>query len=137
GNVVSDPGLFFRISTAVTLTGGTMFLMWLGEQITPRGIGNGISLIILSGIVAELPSALANMLELGRQVALSTGLILGVIVMAVAVIACIVFMERAQPRLLTQHPKAQVRNKMFERASSHLPLTLTTWGVFPPIFASS
>src|SRR4030088_2459651 len=102
GNVVSDPGMFFRLSTAITLTGGTMFLMWLGEQITSRGIGNGISLIILSGIVAELPSALANMLELGRQGALSTGLILVVIVMAVAVIAFIVFMERAQRRLLIQ-----------------------------------
>ena len=93
GNVVSDPGMFFRLSTAITLTGGTMFLMWLGEQITSRGIGNGISLIILSGIVAELPSALANMLELGRQGALSTGLILIVIIMAVAVIAFIVFMS--------------------------------------------
>ncbi len=111
GNVVSDPGFFFRISTAVTLTGGTMFLMWLGEQITSRGIGNGISLIILSGIVAELPSALANMLELGRQGALSTGLILIVIVMVVVVIAFIVFMERAQRRLLIQYPKRQVGNK--------------------------
>src|SRR6266446_5981841 len=105
GNVVSDPGMFFRLSTAITLTGGTMFLMWLGEQITSRGIGNGISLIILAGIVAELPSALASMLELGRQGALSTGLILVVIVMAVAVIAFIVFMERAQRRLLIQYPK--------------------------------
>src|SRR5215470_9298007 len=111
-NVVTDPGYFFRISTALTLTGGTMFLMWLGEQITSRGIGNGISLIILSGIVAELPSALANMLELGRQGALSTGLILIVIIMAVAVIAFIVFMERAQRRLLIQYPKRQVGNKM-------------------------
>src|SRR6266581_1503881 len=108
GNVVSDPGLFFRLSTAITLTGGTMFLMWLGEQITSRGIGNGISLIIMAGIVAELPSALANMLELGRQGALSTGLILIVIVMAVAVIAFIVFMERAQRRLLIQYPKRQL-----------------------------
>src|ERR1700722_18266012 len=108
GNVVADPGMFFRLSTAITLTGGTMFLMWLGEQITSRGIGNGISLIILSGIVAELPSALANMLELGRQGALSTGLILIVIIMAVAVIAFIVFMERAQRRLLIQYPKRQV-----------------------------
>ena len=124
GNVVSDPGMFFRLSTAITLTGGTMFLMWLGEQITSRGIGNGISLIILSGIVAELPSALANMLELGRQGALSTGLILIVIVMAVAVIAFIVFMERAQRRLLIQYPKRQVGNKMFEGQSSHLPLKL-------------
>jgi len=137
GNVVSDPGLFFRISTAVTLTGGTMFLMWLGEQITSRGIGNGISLIILSGIVAELPSALASMLELGRQGALSTGLILVVIVMAVVVIAFIVFMERAQRRLLIQYPKRQVGNQMFEGQSSHLPLKLNTSGVIPPIFASS
>src|SRR6516162_8520036 len=137
GNVVSDPGMFFRISTAITLSGGTIFLMWLGEQITSRGIGNGISLIILSGIVAELPSALANMLELGRQGALSTGLILIVIVMAVAVIAFIVFMERAQRRLLIQYPKRQVGNKMFEGQSSHLPLKLNTSGVIPPIFASS
>src|ERR1700724_2290833 len=137
GNVVADPGMFFRLSTAITLTGGTMFLMWLGEQITSRGIGNGISLIILSGIVAELPSALASMLELRRQGALSTGLILVVIVMAVAVIAFIVFMERAQRRLLIQYPKRQVGNKMFEGQSSHLPLKLNTSGVIPPIFASS
>src|ERR1700675_4349837 len=137
GNVVADPGMFFRMSTAITLTGGTMFLMWLGEQITSRGIGNGISLIILSGIVAELPSALANMLELGRQGALSTGLILIVIIMAVAVIAFIVFMERAQRRLLIQYPKRQVGNKMFEGQVSHLPLKLNTSGVIPPIFASS
>jgi len=137
GNVVSDPGIFFRLSTPITLTGGTMFLMWLGEQITSRGIGNGISLIILSGIVAELPSALANMLELGRQGALSTGLILIVVAMAVVVIAFIVFMERAQRRLLIQYPKRQIGNKMFEGQSSHLPLKLNTSGVIPPIFASS
>ena len=125
GSVVSAPGWFFRISTAITLTGGTMFLMWLGEQITARGIGNGISLIILSGIVAELPSAIAGMLELGRQGALSTGLILLILVMAVAVIAFIVFMERAQRRLLIQYPKRQVGNQMFEGQSSHLPLKLT------------
>ena len=137
GNVVSDPGWFFRISTVITLTGGTMFLMWLGEQITARGIGNGISLIIMAGIVAELPSAIAGMLELGRQGALSTGLILIVIVMAVVVIAFIVFMERAQRRLLIQYPKRQVGNRMFEGQSSHLPLKLNTSGVIPPIFASS
>jgi preprotein translocase subunit SecY len=137
GNVVSDPGMFFRISTAITLTGGTMFLMWLGEQITARGIGNGISLIIMAGIVAELPSAIAGMLELGRQGALSTGLILIVVVMAVVVIAFIVFMERAQRRLLIQYPKRQVGNRMFEGQSSHLPLKLNTSGVIPPIFASS
>jgi preprotein translocase subunit SecY len=137
GQAVADPGLFFRISTVITLTGGTVFLMWLGEQVTSRGIGNGISLIILSGIVAQVPSALAGMLELGRQGALSTGLILVVIVMAVGVIAFIVFMERAQRRLLIQYPKRQVGNRMFEGQSSHLPLKLNTSGVIPPIFASS
>ena len=137
GSVVSEPGIFFLISTTITLTGGTMFLMWLGEQITARGIGNGISLIILSGIVAELPSAIAGTLELGRQGALSTGLIFVVIVMVVAVIAFIVFMERAQRRLLIQYPKRQVGNRMFEGQSSHLPLKLNTSGVIPPIFASS
>jgi preprotein translocase subunit SecY len=137
GQTVTDPGFFFRISTVITLTGGTMFLMWLGEQVTSRGIGNGISLIILSGIVAELPAAIAGTLELGRQGALSTGLILVVVVMAVAVIAFIVFMERAQRRLLIQYPKRQVGNRMFEGQSSHLPLKLNTSGVIPPIFASS
>jgi preprotein translocase subunit SecY len=137
GSVVGDPGFFFRISTVITLTGGTMFLMWLGEQITQRGIGNGTSLIIMSGIVAQLPSAVAGTLELGRQGALSTGLILVVLVMAVAVITFIVFMERAQRRLLIQYPKRQVGNRMFEGQSSHLPLKLNTSGVIPPIFASS
>ncbi|MBN8961493.1 MAG: preprotein translocase subunit SecY [Rhizobiales bacterium] len=137
GNVVSQPGMFFLISTALTLTGGTMFLMWLGEQITARGIGNGISLIIMAGIVAELPAALASTLELGRQGALSTAVILAILVMVVVVIAFIVFMERAQRRLLIQYPKRQVGNKMFEGQSSHLPLKLNTSGVIPPIFASS
>jgi preprotein translocase subunit SecY len=137
GNVVAEPGLFFRLSTTITLVGGTMFLMWLGEQITSRGIGNGISLIIMAGIVAELPSAIAGTLELGRQGALSTVLILAIIIMAVAVIALIVFVERAQRRLLIQYPKRQVGNKMFEGQSSHLPLKLNTAGVIPPIFASS
>ncbi len=135
--MVADPGFFFRISTVITLTGGTMFLMWLGEQITQRGIGNGTSLIIMSGIVAQLPSAIAGTLELGRQGALSTGLILVVLAMAVAVITFIVFMERAQRRLLIQYPKRQVGNRMFEGQSSHLPLKLNTSGVIPPIFASS
>ncbi|WAC26721.1 MULTISPECIES: preprotein translocase subunit SecY [unclassified Ancylobacter] len=137
GAVVADPGWFFRISTVITLTGGTMFLMWLGEQITSRGIGNGISLIIFAGIVAELPSAIANTLELGRQGAISTGLVLAVILMAAAVIMFIVFMERAQRRLLIQYPKRQVGNKVYEGQSSHLPLKLNTSGVIPPIFASS
>src|SRR4030081_2879040 len=111
--------------------------MRLGARFLSRGIGNGISLIILSGIVAELPSALAGMFELGRQGALSTGIILAVVVMAIAVIAFIVFMERAQRRLLIQYPKRQVGNQMFEGQSSHLPLKLNTSGVIPPIFASS
>jgi preprotein translocase subunit SecY len=137
GSIVTDPGWFFRISTVITLTGGTIFLMWLGEQITSRGIGNGISLIIMAGIVAGIPHAIIGTLELGRQGAISTGLILAVIVVAVAVIAFIVFMERAQRRLLIQYPKRQVGNQMFEGQSSHLPLKLNTSGVIPPIFASS
>ncbi|HEY5817888.1 MAG TPA: preprotein translocase subunit SecY [Mesorhizobium sp.] len=135
--IVSDPGLFFRISTVITLTGGTMFLMWLGEQITARGIGNGISLIIFSGIVAGLPHALGQTLELGRTGALSTGLILAILVLAIVVIAAIVFFERAQRRLLIQYPKRQVGNRMFQGDTSHLPLKLNTAGVIPPIFASS
>ncbi len=136
-NIVVNPGLFFKLTTVVTLTGGTMFLMWLGEQITSRGIGNGISLIIFSGIVAELPSALAGTLELGREGALSTAIILAIAVVAIAVIAIIVFVERAQRRLLIQYPKRQVGNRMFQGDSSHLPLKLNTAGVIPPIFASS
>ena len=135
--VVADPGWLFRFSAVLTLMGGTMFLMWLGEQITSRGIGNGSSLIIFAGIVAAFPSAIANTLELGRQGQISTGLILFVIVMAVAVIAFIVFMERAQRRVLITYPKRQVGNRMFEGQTSFLPLKLNTSGVIPPIFASS
>ena len=135
--IVTDPGWFFRISCVITLLGGTMFLMWLGEQITARGIGNGISLIIFAGIVAGLPSALSGTLELGRTGALSTGLILAIIVLAIVVIALIVFFERAQRRLLIQYPKRQVGNRMFQGDTSHLPLKLNTAGVIPPIFASS
>jgi preprotein translocase subunit SecY len=135
--VVSDPGWFFRLSTVLTLMGGTMFLMWLGEQITARGIGNGSSLIIFAGIVAAFPSAIVSTLELGRQGAISTGLILAVIVMAILVVAFIVFMERAQRRLLITYPKRQVGNKMYEGQTSFLPLKLNTSGVIPPIFASS
>jgi preprotein translocase subunit SecY len=137
GSAVIDPGLFFRLTAVVTLVGGTVFLMWLGEQITARGIGNGISLIIFSGIVANLPHAMAGTLELGRTGALSTAFILFLIVMVMAVIAFIVFMERAQRRILVQYPKRQVGNRMFGGDSSHLPLKLNTSGVIPPIFASS
>ena len=130
-----EPGLFFRLSTVITLVGGTIFLMWLGEQITARGVGNGISLIIFSGIVAELPSALVGTLELGRQGAISTFLIVFLMFMVIAVIAFIVFMERAQRRLLVQYPRRQMGQINDER--SHLPLKLNTAGVIPPIFASA
>jgi preprotein translocase subunit SecY len=137
GNIVTDPGWFFRISTVVTLTGGTLFLMWLGEQITSRGIGNGTSLIIFAGIVAGLPSGVAALLELGRTGQMSFFLILGILIMAFAVIAFIVFFERAQRRLLIQYPKRQIGMKMTQADSSHMPLKLNTSGVIPPIFASS
>jgi preprotein translocase subunit SecY len=134
---VLDPGLGFRLVTVVTLVGGTVFLMWLGEQITARGVGNGISLIIFAGIVANLPHALASTLELGRTGAISTFFIIAILVISVGVVAFIVFMERAQRRLLVQYPKRQVGNKMFGGDASHLPLKINTSGVIPPIFASS
>jgi preprotein translocase subunit SecY len=134
---VIDPGSFFRGSTVITLIGGTMFLMWLGEQITARGIGNGISLIIMAGIVAELPSALVGTLELGRTGALSSLFIIFLFLMVFSVIALIVFVERAQRRILIQYPKRQTGNRMTQGESSHLPLKLNTAGVIPPIFASS
>lgn len=137
GSAVIDPGFFFRATTVISLVGGTIFLMWLGEQITQRGVGNGISLIIFAGIVANLPSALASTLELGRTGAISTILIIFLILMSVGVIAFIVFVERAQRRLVVQYPKRQMGNKMFGGESSHLPLKLNTAGVIPPIFASS
>jgi preprotein translocase subunit SecY len=137
GSIVLDPGLFFRASAVITLTGGTVFLMWLGEQITARGIGNGTSLIIFAGIVAGLPSGLAALLELGRTSQMSVFLIFGIFIMALAVIAFIVFVERAQRRLLIQYPKRQVGMKVTQGDSSHLPLKLNTSGVIPPIFASS
>jgi preprotein translocase subunit SecY len=135
--IVADPGWFFRISTVLSLLGGTMFLMWLGEQITARGIGNGSSLIIFAGIVAAFPSAVISTLELGRQGAISTGLILAVIVMSLFVVAFIVLMERAQRRLLITYPKRQVGNRVYEGQTSFLPLKINTAGVIPPIFASS
>ncbi len=137
GNLVLEPGPFFLLSTTITLVGGTMFLLWLGEQITSRGIGNGTSMIIFAGIIAEFPAQLAQTLELGRQGAISTGLLLGILVMAICVIAFCVFMERAQRRLLINYPKRQVGNRMYEGQTSFLPLKLNTSGVIPPIFASS
>jgi preprotein translocase subunit SecY len=135
--VVIDPGIIFIATTVVTMTGGTIFLMWMGEQITSRGIGNGISLIIFAGIVAQLPRGLLQALELGRTGALSYAVVFGMLVMAVAVFLFIVFMERAQRRLLVQYPKRQQGNRMYGGESSHLPLKLNTAGVIPPIFASS
>ena len=134
---VIDPGWGFRFTCVVTLTGGTMFLMWLGEQITQRGVGNGISLIIFAGIIANLPQALGATLEMGRTGAISTFVILVLLVMAVLVVMAIVFVERAQRRIVVQYPKRQVGNKMYGGESSHLPLKLNTSGVIPPIFASS
>ena len=137
GSVVLDPGWYFRMSTVITLVGGTMFLMWLGEQITQRGVGNGTSLIIFAGIVAGLPGAIAGLFELGRTGAISVGQLLALLVMMLATVAAIVFMERAQRRLLIQYPKRQVGNRMFQGEASHLPLKLNASGVIPPIFASS
>ncbi|MGO9004825.1 MAG: preprotein translocase subunit SecY [Beijerinckiaceae bacterium] len=135
--VVTEPGILFTISAVLSLMGGTMFLMWLGEQITSRGIGNGSSLIIFAGIVAAFPSAIVNTLELGRQGALSTPVIIAVMLMAIAVIAFIVFFERAQRRLVITYPKRQQGNRVYEGQTSFLPLKLNTSGVIPPIFASS
>ncbi len=136
-SAVIDPGWFFRISTIITLLGGTMFLMWLGEQITSRGIGNGISLIIMAGIVAQLPTAIGGLFEQGRTGAISIGFIITILVLALAVVAFICLMERAQRRIPIQYPKRQVGSRMFQGDSSHLPLKINTSGVIPPIFASS
>ncbi|MCM2563206.1 preprotein translocase subunit SecY [Lutimaribacter sp. EGI FJ00015] len=137
GDLVTDPGLFFRASCVITLVGGTMFLMWLGEQITARGIGNGISLIIFVGIIAELPAALAQFLSQGRSGAISPAVIVGVIVMVIAVIAFVVFMERALRKIHIQYPRRQVGMKVYDGGSSHLPVKVNPSGVIPAIFASS
>ena len=132
-----DPGIYFMTSTVVTLVGGTVFLMWLGEQITARGVGNGISLIIFTGIVARMPAALAQLFELGRTGSLPAFTIVAFLLGSIAVVTFIVFMERAQRRIPVQYPKRQVGNKMFGGEASHLPLKLNSSGVIPPIFASS
>ncbi len=135
--LVENPGLFFLVSTVVTLTGGTMFLMWLGEQITSRGVGNGISLIIFAGIVAVLPQYIVQSLELTRTGAMNIGALLLIIVLVIAITMAIVFMERSQRRLLVQYPKRQQGNRMVGGDTSFLPLKINTSGVIPPIFASS
>ena len=134
---VINPGLFFRVTTVITMVGGTMFLLWLGEQITARGVGNGVSLIIFAGIIAVLPRAIGSLLDLGRTGSLPLLAIFAIIIAALGLIAFIVFVERSQRRLLIQYPRRQVGNRMFGGEKSHLPLKLNTAGVIPPIFASS
>ena len=137
GGLAHDPGLFFKLACVITLVGGTMFLMWLGEQITARGIGNGISLIIFVGIVAEIPAALAQFFSQGQSGALPPAVIIGVIVMVIAVIAFVVFMERALRKIHIQYPRRQVGMKVYDGGSSHLPVKVNPAGVIPAIFASS
>lgn len=137
GAAVVDPGMVFRVSAVVSLIGGTMFLMWLGEQITSRGIGNGVSLIIMAGIVAQLPVTLSNLFKSGSEGTISGLLIFLVMVMAIGLILLICFMERAQRRVLIQYPKRQTRQGLMQADRSHLPLKVNTAGVIPPIFASS
>ncbi len=136
-NLVINPGIFFKISTVSTIVAGTMFLMWLGEQITQRGIGNGISLIIFSGIVAEIPRALVTTFELGRTGAMSTLMIILIFILLILTIMFIVFMERALRKILINYPKRQMGNKMYGGESSHLPLKINSAGVIPAIFASA
>ncbi|WP_375260913.1 preprotein translocase subunit SecY [Palleronia sp.] len=137
GGLAHDPGWFFRIACVITLVGGTMFLMWLGEQITQRGIGNGISLIIFVGIIAEVPAALAQFFASGRSGAISPALIIGILLMIVAVIAFVVFMERSLRKIHIQYPRRQVGMKVYDGGSSHLPIKVNPAGVIPAIFASS
>ena len=137
GGLATDPGWFFRAACVITLVGGTMFLMWLGEQITARGIGNGISLIIFVGIIAELPAALAQFFESGRSGALSTPVILGVVVMLLGTLTFVVFMERSLRKIHIQYPRRQVGMKVYDGGSSHLPIKVNPAGVIPAIFASS
>ncbi|WP_040615025.1 preprotein translocase subunit SecY [Oceanicola granulosus] len=137
GDLASDPGLFFRASTVITLVGGTMFLMWLGEQITARGIGNGISLIIFVGIIAEIPAALAQFLSQGRAGAISPAVIIGVLLMVIVTLTFVVFMERALRKIHIQYPRRQVGMKVYDGGSSHLPIKVNPAGVIPAIFASA
>ena len=137
GDMVTDAGLYFRVACVITLVGGTMFLMWLGEQITSRGIGNGISLIIFVGIVAEIPAALAQFLASGRSGAISPAVIVGAILMVAVTITLVVFLERALRKIHIQYPRRQVGMKVYDGGSSHLPIKVNPAGVIPAIFASS
>ena len=137
GNLVLTPGIYFKLMTTISLVAGTTFLMWLGEQITSRGIGNGISLIIFSGIVAEIPRALGSTFELGRTGALSPVMIISIFILIIITVMFIVFVERAMRKILINYPKKQVGNKVYGGESSHLPLKINTAGVIPAIFASA
>ncbi len=137
GDLVTDPGLYFRMACVITLVGGTMFLMWLGEQITARGVGNGISLIIFVGIIAEVPAAMAQFFASGRSGAISPAVIVGVIIMVIVTITFVVFMERALRKIHIQYPRRQVGMKVYDGGSSHLPVKVNPSGVIPAIFASS
>ena len=137
GDLASNPGLFFMASCVITLVGGTMFLMWLGEQITARGIGNGISLIIFVGIIAEIPAALAQFLSQGRSGAISPAVIVGVIIMVIAVLTFVVFMERSLRKIHIQYPRQQRGMKVYDSSASHLPIKVNPSGVMPAIFASA
>ena len=137
GDLVTDPGLYFRAACVITLVGGTMFLMWLGEQITARGIGNGISLIIFVGIIAELPAAFAQFFTQGRTGAVSTPVVLGVILMLIGTLTFVVFMERSLRKITIQYPRRQVGMKVYDGGQSHLPIKVNPAGVIPAIFASA
>src|SRR5215213_8107851 len=137
GSSVLNPGMIFRITTVISLVGGTMFLMWLGEQVTSRGIGNGVSLIIMAGIVANIPQGLAQLFEGGRSGSMDPFVIISIVGMALALVVFICFMERAQRRVLIQYPKRQTARGQIQQERSHLPLKVNTSGVIPPIFASS
>jgi len=137
GDLASDPGLYFRASCIITLVGGTMFLMWLGEQITARGIGNGISLIIFVGIIAEIPAALAQFFSQGRSGAIGPAVIIGVILMVIVILTFVVFMERSLRKIHIQYPRRQVGMKVYDGGSSHLPIKVNPAGVIPAIFASA
>uniref|UniRef100_UPI003979DB30 preprotein translocase subunit SecY n=1 Tax=Rickettsiales endosymbiont of Peranema trichophorum TaxID=2486577 RepID=UPI003979DB30 len=137
GAIITNPGYFFRVTAMVSLMGGTLFVMWLGEQISVKGIGNGSSIIIFAGIVSGLPVALASFFEMGKTGAISVFVILSIVVLVVGLIVLIVFMEKAQRRILVQYPKRQVGNKIYGGDSTHLPFKINTAGVIPPIFANS
>ncbi len=137
GQIVQDPGFFFRITTVVTLSSGTMFLLWIGDQITSRGVGNGVSLIIFAGIVAGLPNAIFSLFELARVGSISPVLVIAVMAITISLVTIIIFFEKSTRKLVIQYPRRQVGNKIYAGDTSYMPLKLNTAGVIPPIFANS